>query len=70
MRIGETDRISLERFYPLLAILADAGSSMRGYAQPHFALASPIINDPNPTTVPFPLPNGELGKPVVVDDHK
>ncbi|KAJ3558685.1 hypothetical protein NM688_g773 [Phlebia brevispora] len=65
MRIGLTDRISLESFYPFLAWLGALGHTVL----PHFALQYRIVNNPSPSNLPIKCEDDWTAKVLIVDDR-
>lgn len=71
--IGKTDRIQLEKFHPLIAILVDAARTItrcKLSKLEHFALVSPIVSDYGSRLEYTTLQDGRKGKILVVDNKK
>lgn len=71
---GKTDRITLEKFHPLIALLVDATRTITRSqfedSQQHFAMTSPIVSDYGSRLDHTTLPDGTKGKLLVVDDTR
>ncbi|GJE91781.1 zinc finger MYND domain-containing protein [Phanerochaete sordida] len=68
LNCGQTHRINLESFYPVLAVLADFTRCLT--LPPHFAVTSQVVSEPNPSLVPSQLPSGLQAKLLEVDDTR
>lgn len=66
---GKTERIELASYYPLLAIIQEQCHAHQAVGI-HPALEREVVNDVNPGTHPYRLPNGYESKVVLLGDKK
>ncbi|KAH7905448.1 hypothetical protein BJ138DRAFT_1175188 [Hygrophoropsis aurantiaca] len=64
---GKTDRVDLNNFYPILAILVEQ-CHMHAEKPMHSALLHTVVNKPNPNALPSLLPDGSSAKVVILGD--
>ncbi|KAK7691694.1 hypothetical protein QCA50_005094 [Cerrena zonata] len=67
---GQTDRISLEQFYPFLSWMYASSHYMMPIKPPHPAFTSTIVNNANPDVPAIEFPDGWCARLLMLDDTR